>query len=79
MIIINGKGYRELRCGKCKKLFGYEKVYAGRLAVICPKCGELNQIEYTYLKSPEVTTTMDKEFSVSFAPDTPEKMEGGEK
>ena len=79
MIIINDKSYRELRCNKCKKLFGYEKISAGRLAIICPRCGQLNQIEFKYLKSPEVTTTMDKEFSVSFAPDAPEKAEGGEK
>lgn len=76
MIIINNKSYRELRCGKCRKLFGYEKINAGRIAIVCPRCGELNQIEYKYLKNPEVITTMNKEFSIQLGG---ENEKGGEK
>lgn len=66
---INEKFYREIRCFHCRKLLGYEYVIAGRLAFNCPRCGELNEFTLKSIKSPEVTATIDKEFT----------MKGGEK
>lgn len=43
---INGKKYREMRCYKCRKLFGYEYVREGRIAIFCERCGELFTINF---------------------------------
>jgi phage FluMu protein Com len=71
MMTINGNVYRELRCKSCRKLICYEYVFAGRLAYHCPRCGELNEIEFKKMKTTEVENVVNKEFTVN--------MEGGEK
>jgi len=49
MIEINEEKYRELRCSKCRKLICYENV-RGKLCYICPRCGEVNNFNFTDLK-----------------------------
>lgn len=45
MIAPKDKFYKEIRCGKCRKLLGLEYIFRGRLAIKC-RCGEVNYIEY---------------------------------
>ena len=46
MIKRDGKNYRELRCVKCRRLLALEYVFAGRVSIKCPKCGEINTINF---------------------------------
>ena len=48
---INGKIYREIRCKACHKLICYEYIFAGRIAFSCPRCGELNEMDFKHLKN----------------------------
>lgn len=64
MITINNKEYRELRCNKCRKFFIYEYIFAGRMAMQCPRCGELNEFEFKHLNTTENKATIKKEFSL---------------
>lgn len=65
MIEINGKTYRELRCGNCRKLICHEYIFAGRLAYTCPRCGETSTFTFKHLKTQTNDATMDKEFVVT--------------
>lgn len=40
--------YREFRCiGKdCRQLLGKEMIFAGRLEIKCPRCSEVNSIDF---------------------------------
>lgn len=69
MITINQKEYRELRCKNCRKFIVYEYVFAGRIAIQCDRCGELNEFEFRHLNTNENKATINKEFV----------MKGGEK
>jgi len=71
MITLNEKPYREARCKACRKLICYEYVFAGRLAFSCPRCGELNEINFKHLNTKENTDRISSEFTVN--------SEGGEK
>lgn len=62
MITINSKNYRELRCKACRKFFIYEYIYAGRLALQCSRCSELNEFEFKHLNTKENQTIIEKEF-----------------
>lgn len=64
MITINGNEYRELRCTKCRKFFIYEYIFTGRLAIQCPRCGELNEFILKHLNTKENKATIDKEFTM---------------
>lgn len=46
MRYINEKPYREFRCSKCRNLLAMEYIYAGRLEIKCPKCNEVNVINF---------------------------------
>lgn len=46
MIEYQDKFYKEIRCAKCRKLLGLEYIFRGRLLLKCPKCKEMNHIEY---------------------------------
>ena len=46
MIKSNGKYYREFRCLRCRNLLALENIYAGRLQIKCPKCNEMNNINF---------------------------------
>jgi phage FluMu protein Com len=67
MIAINGKGYRECRCknDECRKLFFYEYVFAGRIAITCPRCGTLNEYNFKYLKNETMQKEVDTEHTVN--------------
>ena len=75
MPTLNDKFYREIRCTNCRKLFGYEYIFAGRIAFSCPRCGELNEFEFKHIKSNENMSIIDKEFTAENAED----LKGGEK
>lgn len=64
MISIKGKPYRELRCHACRKLICYEYVAAGRIAFLCSRCDHVSEFNFQYLKTKDVTDTMDKEFEI---------------
>lgn len=64
MITINDKEYRELRCKACRKFFIYEYIYAGRMAIQCQRCNELNEFEFKHLNTTENKATIKKEFSL---------------
>lgn len=64
MLTINGKGYRECRCKKCRKLFFYEYVFAGRIAITCPRCDELNEFNFKYLKNDDMQKRVDVEHTI---------------
>ena len=53
MITINGKHYKELRCSKCQKFIVYQNIAAGALCYICPRCKQINEFMFKYLKSGE--------------------------
>ena len=46
MRYINEKPYREFRCSKCRNLLAMEYISAGRLEIKCPKCNEVNVINF---------------------------------
>jgi len=46
MIKINNETYREFRCTKCRNLLAMEYIHSGRLQIKCPKCNELNTINF---------------------------------
>lgn len=73
MPTINDKFYREIRCKNCRKLFGYEFVFAGRLAFTCNRCSELNEFEFKHIQTKENLDILKKEFSVE------NDQKGGEK
>lgn len=62
MITLNNRPYREMRCKACRKLICYEYVFAGRVAFTCPRCGELNEINFKHAKTKENLATIDNEF-----------------
>lgn len=64
MPTINDKFYREIRCHNCRKLFGYEFIFAGRLAFACPRCSELNEFSFKHMQTKENTDTINKEYVV---------------
>jgi phage FluMu protein Com len=64
MTTINDKAYREVRCTSCHKLIVYEYIFAGRLAFVCPRCGELNESDYRHLKNKENDAIVQREFTV---------------
>lgn len=64
MITINEKEYRELRCKACHKFFIYEYVFAGRMAIQCQRCGELNEYEFKHLNTKENKATINKDFTL---------------
>ncbi len=78
-ININGKTYRELRCknDSCRKLFGYEVVFAGRLLIICSRCGTHNEYVFKHLKNKENEDKINSEFTVNLPVNKNPK--GGEK
>jgi phage FluMu protein Com len=53
MVTINGKQYKELRCAKCQKFIVYQNVAAGVLCFICPRCDNVNEFTFKYLKNEE--------------------------
>ncbi len=74
-IEINGKIYRELRCVKCRKLICLEYIHSGRVAFQCPRCGELNAIEFKSLEKQNITAIdWDTKFKIKS-----NDMRGGEK
>lgn len=64
MPTINDKFYREIRCAACRKLLGYEFIFAGRVALFCSRCGELNELKLTHMRTKENAATIETEFSV---------------
>jgi len=63
MITLNSKVYREVRCVHCRKLICYEYVFAGRIAFACPRCGELNEINFKHVQTKENVDTIKKDFT----------------
>lgn len=53
MVTINGKQYKELRCAKCQKFIIYQNIAAGIACYICPRCDNINEFSFKYLKSDE--------------------------
>lgn len=70
MITINEKKYKELRCAKCQKFVIYQNVSAGILCLQCPRCGQMNEWVFKYLKNEENAAII-KEYEL-------EHLEGGE-
>jgi len=63
MPTINDKFYREIRCNNCRKLFGYEYIYAGRQAFFCPRCNELNEFNFKHIQTKENLCIIKNEFT----------------
>jgi len=61
MIKSNGESYREFRCTKCRNLLALEYIYAGRLQIKCPKCNELNNIDFKTTRA-EIQKLLNKTF-----------------
>jgi len=61
MIKSKGKYYREFRCTKCRNLLALENIYAGRLQIKCPKCNEMNNINFKTTRA-ELLKLADKTF-----------------
>lgn len=64
MISINEKEYRELRCNGCRKFIIYEYVFAGRLAIQCPRCGYMNEFVFRHLNTKENKDKIEKDYSM---------------
>lgn len=62
---INEKFYRELRCNNCRALWGYEYIFAGRIAWTCHKCAELNEFNFKHTKTKENTDIIKQEFEIN--------------
>ena len=62
---INGQAYRELRCKACRKLICYEYVFAGRIAFTCPRCGEITEVDFKHLMTPEVKKEISEKYNLS--------------
>ncbi len=76
MVVINGKSYRELRCRFCQKFIVYEYIFAGRVAIHCPRCGELNEFTFKHLKNKENSDIVSDEFTINLS-EQKNKKEGG--
>lgn len=74
MITVNQKSYRELRCNHCRKLICLEYITVGRVAYLCPRCKEVNEFNFMYLKTKENTSIIE-EGSLLL---TKENVKGGE-
>lgn len=70
VIEIQGKKYRELRCNSCRKLICFEYIFAGRIAYICPRCGNTNEFILKHLPTEENKDRIKSEFTYT--------QEGGE-
>lgn len=64
MITINSKVYKELRCAKCQKFIVYQNVAAGILCYICPRCDNLNEFSFKYLKNDENEKMIEKDYGL---------------
>lgn len=51
MIKIQGESMREFRCTKCRKLLGLEYIRTGRLQIVCPRCKEVNYIDFRTIRN----------------------------
>lgn len=65
MPTINDKLYREIRCPDCRRLLGYEYVYAGRLAFYCNRCGELVELDFKHAQTKENIGIIKDEFTIN--------------
>lgn len=61
---INGKKYRELRCDHCRKLICFEYIFAGRIAFVCPRCGETSTFNFKHLPTDDTRATIEQEFTI---------------
>lgn len=59
MITVNNESYREFRCTNCRNLLALEYIFAGRLQIKCPKCNELNNINFKTTRA-EILKLVDK-------------------
>ena len=64
MITLNGKEYKELRCAKCQKFIVYQNVAAGILCYICPRCENINEFAFKYLKNDENEKMIEKNYAL---------------
>lgn len=64
MITINSKVYKELRCAKCQKFIVYQNVAAGVLCYICPRCDNLNEFVFKYVKNEENKNMIEKSYEI---------------
>ena len=64
MITINSKEYKELRCAKCQKFIVYQNVAAGILCYICPRCDNINEFTFKYLKNDENEKMINKQYGL---------------
>lgn len=46
MLEVFGKFWKEVRCGQCRTLLAYEYIFNGRLMIKCPKCNDVNTVNY---------------------------------
>jgi|WetSurMetagenome_2_1015567.scaffolds.fasta_scaffold48084_3 hypothetical protein len=60
MATINGLVVKELHCKNddCRKLLGYEKIKAGVIAFICPRCKTISIFRINYPKGLEIIDTL---------------------
>lgn len=64
MITLNDSAYRELRCPTCHKLICYEYIYAGRVAIVCPRCGEIKEFIFKHMETKEIKDIIDTQFNM---------------
>jgi len=64
MKTINGYTVRELRCENCRAFITYERIFAGYIVHVCPKCGHENIKTFKFLDVPSVNAMIKKLFSI---------------
>lgn len=61
---IGGLTVRELRCRKCRTFITYERILAGYVLHICPKCGHKNIFEFKFMDVPSVRGMIEAKFII---------------
>lgn len=61
---VNDLPVRELRCRKCRAFITYERIFAGYILHICPKCGYENKFEFKFMDVPSVRDMIRLQFTI---------------
>ena len=61
---IGGHRVRELRCENCRAFITYERIFAGIIVHVCPKCGHENVKVFKFLDVPSVHNMINSSFSI---------------
>lgn len=64
MKTVNKLPVRELRCRTCRAFITYERILAGYIVHICPKCGEENVFTFKFLDVASNRAMINNEFTI---------------